>query len=299
VTTASSFASNASYANPAALVSTDWVAQHLADPDVRLLEVDVDATAYERGHLRGAVGINWATQLGDPIRRDIPTSAAFERLMGLCGVGNDTRVVFYGDNNNWFAAFAYWVARIYGHRDLALMNGGRKKWELEGRELTTDAPVVAPARYAAGDPERSLRAYLADVLAVVEAGDDGTTMVDVRSPAEYSGEILAPPGLPETAQRRGHIPGAANIPWGLAANEDGTFKSPDELQRLYADKGITPERPVIAYCRIGERSSHTWFVLKELLGYPDVRNYDGSWTEWGSVIGAPIDNPSASRFGNP
>jgi thiosulfate/3-mercaptopyruvate sulfurtransferase len=217
--------------------------------------------------------------------------------MGLCGVGDDTRVVFYGDNNNWFAAFAYWVAKVYGHRDVALMNGGRKKWELEGRELTTDAPDVSQASYSASDPDWSLRAYQNQVREYIDA--TGKALVDVRSPAEFSGEVLAPPGLPETAQRAGHIPGAANVPWAQAANEDGTFKSPAELAALYQGKGVTADKQVVAYCRIGERSSHTWFVLKELLGYPDVRNYDGSWTEWGSVIGAPIDNPSASRFGNP
>jgi len=281
------------YANPAALVSTDWVADHLHDPTVRLLEVDVDTTAYERGHIEGAVGINWTTQLGDPIRRDIPSRTAFGELMQQAGVANDTRLVFYGDNNNWFAAFAYWLAKIYGHTNAALMNGGRKKWELEGRPLVTDPPRVQPTSYQAREPDRSLRAYLTDMLAVVEGRADGTTMVDVRSPAEYSGEIIAPPGLAETAQRRGHIPGARNIPWAQAANEDGTFKSADELRQLYAAHGITADAPVIAYCRIGERSSHTWFVLRELLGYPGVRNYDGSWTEYGSVIGVPIDNPAA------
>jgi thiosulfate/3-mercaptopyruvate sulfurtransferase len=286
--------SASTYANPTALVSTDWVAQHLNDPKVRLLEVDVDTTAYEHGHIAGAVGINWTTQLGDPIRRDIPTRAAFEQLMSRSGVANDTHLIFYGDNNNWFAAFAYWVSKIYGHQNAALMNGGRKKWELEQRPLVTDPPRVQATSYRASDPDPSLRAYMKDMLAVVEGGN-GTTMVDVRSPAEFNGEIIAPPGLPETAQRCGHIPGAQNIPWAQAANDDGTFKSPEELGQLYGSKGITPDRPVIAYCRIGERSSHTWFVLKELLGYPNVRNYDGSWTEYGSVVGVPIDNPAAVR----
>jgi thiosulfate/3-mercaptopyruvate sulfurtransferase len=280
------------YANPAALVSPDWVARHLDDPGVRLLEVDVDTGAYDQGHIRGAVGWNWQRDLSDPVQRDIPTKAAWEALLGRSGIGPDTRIVFYGDNNNWFAAFAYWVARLYGHRPVALMNGGRKKWELEGRELVTDAPSVPPTTYTAAEPDWSLRAYQPQVREYINA--PGRALVDVRSPAEFSGEVLAPPGLPETAQRAGHIPGAANVPWAQAANEDGTFKHPDELRRLYLDKGITPERPVIAYCRIGERSSHTWFVLKELLGYPDVRNYDGSWTEWGSVIGAPIENPAAA-----
>ncbi len=281
-----------SYANPAALVSTAWVADHLDDPNVRLLEVDVDTTAYDSGHIPGAVGINWHTQLSDPIRRDIPSRQAWERLLGQSGVSNETRLIFYGDNNNWFAAFAYWVARMYGHRDAALMNGGRKKWEIEGRGFTTEPPAVQPATYRAPEPVFGYRAYLKDVLARVGV-PTGTALVDVRSPAEFSGEVIAPPGMTETAQRAGHVPGAQNIPWAQAANEDGTFKSPEELRQLYAARGITPDKDVIAYCRIGERSSHTWFVLKELLGFPDVRNYDGSWTEYGSVIGVPIDNPSA------
>jgi thiosulfate/3-mercaptopyruvate sulfurtransferase len=284
---------NNGYANPAALVSTEWVAEHLDDPKVRLIEVDVDTTAYDQGHLPGAVGLNWTTQLSDRIRRDIPDKAAWGRLMGQSGVSPETKIVFYGDNNNWFAAYAYWVAKMYGHGDVTLMNGGRKKWELEGRPLTTDLPSVTPTTYQAGGPDLSLRAYLKDVGDYVGARA-GKALVDVRSPAEYNGEIIAPPGLPETAQRCGHMPGAQNIPWGQAANEDGTFKSPDELRTLYGGKGITPDKDVVAYCRIGERSSHTWFVLKELLGFPKVRNYDGSWTEYGSVIGVAIDNPAAA-----
>jgi thiosulfate/3-mercaptopyruvate sulfurtransferase len=281
------------YANEAALVSTDWVAGHLNDPQVRLIEVDVDTTAYDQGHLPSAVGVNWSTQLTDQIRRDIPSKEAWERLLGQAGVSPDTKIVFYGDNNNWFAAFAYWVAKIYGHQDAALMDGGRKKWELEGRELVQDAPRVQPTTYTAKDPDWSLRAYQQQVREYINA--PGKAMVDVRSPAEFSGEVLAPPGLPETAQRAGHIPSAANVPWAQAANEDGTFKSREELQALYGGKGVTADKQVVAYCRIGERSSHTWFALHEILGYPDVRNYDGSWTEWGSVIGAPIDNPSAAK----
>jgi thiosulfate/3-mercaptopyruvate sulfurtransferase len=285
------------YANQAALVSTEWVAAHGSDQGVRLVEVDVDTGAYDQGHIKGAVGWNWQRDLSDPVQRDIPTKAAWEALLGRSGIGNDTRIVFYGDNNNWFAAFAYWVAKVYGHRDVALMNGGRKKWELEGRELVTDAPSVSQASYTAAQPDWSLRAYQPQVREYINAA--GKALVDVRSPAEFSGEVLAPPGLPETAQRAGHIPGAANVPWAQAANEDGTFKSPTELAAIYQGKGVTADKQVVAYCRIGERSSHTWFVLKELLGYPDVRNYDGSWTEWGSVIGAPIENPSASQFGTP
>ncbi|MBI4494901.1 MAG: sulfurtransferase [Chloroflexi bacterium] len=279
------------YANPSALVSTDWVAEHLNDPKVRLIEVDVDTTAYDQGHIPGAVGWNWSTQLEDQVRRDIPTREAWERLLGQSGVSQDTKLVFYGDNNNWFAAFAYWVARMYGHQDVALMNGGRKKWELEGRPMAGELPRIQPTSYRARELDPTYRAYLRDVMTYVGA-PDGKALVDVRSPAEYRGDIVAPPGLPETAQRCGHIPGAQNIPWGQAANEDGTFKSPEELRQLYAGKDITPDKDVVAYCRIGERSSHTWFVLKELLGYPKVRNYDGSWTEWGSVIGVPIDNPA-------
>jgi thiosulfate/3-mercaptopyruvate sulfurtransferase len=286
--------STAGYANPAALVSTNWVAEHLADPNVRLIEVDVDTSAYDTGHVPGAVGLNWTTQLSDQVRRDIPSKDAWEALMGQCGVSNDTKLVFYGDNNNWFAAYAYWIAKMYGHADVCLMNGGRKKWELEGRETTTDPPSITPTTYRASGPDLSLRAYMRDVMDYVGAAG-GKALVDVRSPAEYNGEIIAPPGLPETAQRCGHIPGAANIPWAQAANEDGTFKSVDELRGLYGGKGITGDKDVVAYCRIGERSSHTWFVLRELLGYPKVRNYDGSWTEWGSVIGAPIDNPAAGK----
>ena len=281
------------YANQHALVSTEWVAEHLSDPAVRLIEVDVDTSAYDSGHIPGAVGFNWATQLSDRIRRDIPEKAAWEQLLGNAGVEQDTRIVYYGDNNNWFAAFAYWVTKLYGHRNVALMNGGRKKWELEGRTLTTDPTSLSPTTYRAGDLDPAYRAYLKDVLAYVDRLD-GRGLVDVRSPAEFNGEIIAPPGLPETAQRCGHVPGAANIPWVQAANEDGTFKSADELRTLYGGKGISPDKEIITYCRIGERSSHSWFVLKELLGYEAVRNYDGSWTEYGSVIGVPIDNPSAA-----
>jgi thiosulfate/3-mercaptopyruvate sulfurtransferase len=283
----------AEQAGTKALVSTQWVADHLDDPNVRLVEVDVDTTAYEQGHIRNAVGWNWQTQLSDRVRRDIPSKEEWEKLLGGSGIGNNTKIVFYGDNNNWFAAFAYWVAKIYGHQDAALMDGGRKKWELEGRELVQDAPRVQPTTYTARNPDWSLRAYQQQVREYINA--PGKAMVDVRSPAEFSGEVLAPPGLPETAQRAGHIPSAANVPWAQAANDDGTFKSREELQALYGGKGVTADKQVVAYCRIGERSSHTWFALHEILGYPDVRNYDGSWTEWGSVIGAPIDNPSAAK----
>jgi thiosulfate/3-mercaptopyruvate sulfurtransferase len=276
------------YANPAALVSTQWVADHLSDPNVRLIEVDVDTSAYGQGHIQGAVGVNWTTQLGDPIRRDIPTKEDWARLLSEAGVTPETRIIFYGDNNNWFAAFAYWVSKIYGHRNAALMNGGRKKWELESRPLGTDVVQPQRASYPARDADFRFRAYLRDIL----ERPAGTALVDVRSPAEFSGEVIAPPGMTETAQRAGHVPGAQNIPWAQAANEDGTFKSPEQLRQLYANKGVTQDKDVVAYCRIGERSSHTWFVLKELLGFNNVKNYDGSWTEYGSVVGVPIENPS-------
>ncbi len=277
----------ADYAHPEVLVDTAWVAQHKDDPAVRVVEVDVDTSAYEQGHIPGAIGWNWTTQLCDTVRRDIIPKEEFEELMRASGIGNDTTVVLYGDNNNWFAAWAFWQMKIYGHRDVRLMNGGRKKWLLEQRELTTEVPSYPRAEYRASDPDLSIRAFLNEVMEAMRRGDVG--LVDVRSPQEFTGEILAPPGLPETCQRGGHIPGAKNIPWGLACNEDGTFKSREELEALYGAKGITPDRPVIAYCRIGERSSHSWFVLKYLLGYPDVKNYDGSWTEWGNLVGAPVE----------
>ena len=276
------------YANPAALVSTQWVADHVNDPNVRLIEVDVDTSAYGQGHIQGAVGVNWTTQLGDPIRRDIPSKEDWARLLGEAGVSPDTRIIFYGDNNNWFAAFAYWVAKLYGHQNAALMNGGRKKWELENRPFTTEVPRPPRANYPAREADLRYRAFLRDVL----ERPSGTALVDVRSPAEFSGEVIAPPGMTETAQRAGHIPGAQNIPWAQAANEDGTFKSPEDLRQLYANKGVTADKNVVAYCRIGERSSHTWFVLRELLGFNNVKNYDGSWTEYGSVVGVPIENPT-------
>jgi thiosulfate/3-mercaptopyruvate sulfurtransferase len=279
-----------SYANPAALVSTQWVSEHLNDPNVRLVEVDVDTAAYAQGHIQGAVGVNWTTQLGDSIRRDIPNKDDWAKLLSQAGVGPDTHVIFYGDNNNWFAAFAYWVSKIYGHQNATLMNGGRKKWELENRPLVTEEPHPQPTSYPAHDADLSYRAFLADVLNRPAT----TELVDVRSPAEFSGEVIAPPGMSETAQRAGHVPGAQNIPWAQAANEDGTFKSAGDLRQLYGAKGVTSDKDVIAYCRIGERSSHTWFVLRELLGFKNARNYDGSWTEYGSVIGVPIDNPAKS-----
>jgi thiosulfate/3-mercaptopyruvate sulfurtransferase len=271
------------------LVSTDWVAQHVADPSVRVIEVDVDTTSYEQGHVPGAAGWNWNTQLCDTVVRDIVQKKALEDLLGKTGVDNKTTIVLYGDNNNWFAAWAFWQLEIYGHDDLRIMDGGRKKWLAEGRDLSKDKPAFAVKTYRAKDPDLSLRAFLPEVQNVF--GKPGTALVDVRSPQEFTGEILAPPGLPETCQRGGHIPGAKNIPWGKNCNEDGTFKSLDELKSLYGAQGISSDRPVIAYCRIGERSSLTWFVLRHLLGFKNVKNYDGSWTEWGNLVGAPVEKP--------
>lgn len=283
----------AEYAHPEVLVSTQWVADHQNDPKVRLVEVDVDTSAYDQGHVAGAVGWNWQTQLQDNIRRDLITKQALEQLLGKSGISNDTTVVLYGDNNNWFAAYALWQLKYYGHKDARLMNGGRKKWVEEKRPLTTEAPKVTSATYRASGPDESLRARKEDVFAVIETKDTGR-LVDVRSVDEFTGKIIAPPGMNETAQRAGHIPSAANIPWGQAANEDGTFKSADALKQLYEGKGVTGSGEVIAYCRIGERSSHTWFVLKYLLGYRNVKNYDGSWTEWGNLVGAPIEKEVAA-----
>ncbi|MCS7065465.1 MAG: sulfurtransferase [Fimbriimonadales bacterium] len=280
------------------LVSTEWVQQHLNDPAIRIVEVDVDTTAYEQGHIPGALALNWQTQLQDPTRRDIVSKSDLEQLLSELGIANDHLIVLYGDHNNWFAAYAFWLLQLYGHERLALMDGGRKKWLAEGRPITTEVPRYPRTDYRAKDPDLSLRAFYLQVRESL--GHPDVALVDVRSPQEYTGEILAPPGLLETAQRGGHIPGARNIPWAMAVREDGTFKSPDELRQLYAPQGITPDKEVITYCRIGERSSHTWFVLKHLLGYPKVRNYDGSWTEWGNIVGAPIEReaPTMVHGGN-
>jgi len=281
------------YAHPEVLVPTQWVAEHLRDPQVRLVEVDVDTSAYDQGHIAEAVGWNWQSQLQDNIRRDLIGQSELERLLGQSGVSNDTTIILYGDNNNWFAAYALWQLKYYGHRDVRLMNGGRKKWIEEKRALTTDKPHVAPTTYRAKGPDESLRARKEEVFRLIEKRGSGQ-LVDVRSVDEFTGKIIAPPGMNETAQRAGHIPTAANIPWSQAANEDGTFKSVDQLKQLYQSKGVTGQGEVIAYCRIGERSSHTWFVLKYLLGYETVKNYDGSWTEWGNLIGAPIEKEAAA-----
>jgi thiosulfate/3-mercaptopyruvate sulfurtransferase len=279
----------AEYIHPEVLVDTNWVAGHLNDPKVKLIEVDVDTTAYEQGHAPGAIGWNWTTQTQDQVRRDIIDKGQLESLMRQSGVSNDDTIVLYGDNNNWFAAYAFWLLKMYGHQDVRLMNGGRKKWLDEGRPTSTEVPTPQPSNYTAKDVDLSLRAQWQHVQQGL--GASNRALVDVRSPAEFSGEVLAPPGLLETAQRAGHIPGATNIPWAQAMNEDNTFKSADELKQLYEGKGVTPDKDVVAYCRIGERSSHSWFVLKYLLGYPNVRNYDGSWTEWGSMVGMPIERP--------
>ena len=278
----------AEYAHPESLVSTDWVAQHGHDPNVRLVEVDVDTSAYEQGHIAEAVGWNWQSQLQQSVRRDVISKEELEQLLGSSGIDNNTTIVLYGDNNNWFAAWAFWQLKYYGHRDVKLMNGGRAKWVAENRPLTTEPANPPRKTYQASEPNQDIRAYRDYVLSAVNQGN--VALVDVRSPQEFSGELLAPPNLPqEGSQRGGHIPRAANIPWGQAANEDGTFKSADELKALYGGKGIDGSKETIAYCRIGERSSHTWFVLTQLLGYDKIRNYDGSWTEWGSIVGAPIE----------
>ncbi len=276
------------YAHPEVLVSTAWVAQHLHDPNLRLIEVDVDTTAYDSGHVPGAVAWNWQSQLNDPLRRDIPDRQAFAQLLSTAGVTPATTVILYGDNNNWFAAFGFWLLQLYGHTRARLMDGGRAKWAGEGHPLVTDRPGVTPTRYPV--PRRAnaaLRAKRPDVERALKARK--TALVDVRSPAEYVGDIIAPAGLPETAQRAGHIPRAISVPWGQAVGPDGAFKPRDQLQRLYHDAGaINGKDHVITYCRIGERSSHTWFALKYLLGVKNVKNYDGSWTEWGNLVGAPI-----------
>ncbi|HMI49902.1 MAG TPA: sulfurtransferase [Candidatus Saccharimonadales bacterium] len=283
----------ADYKHPEVLVSTEWAAQNLNQPGIRLVEVDVDTSSYAQGHIPGAIGWNWQTQLQDGVRRDLIEKGDLERLLGQSGISNATTVILYGDNNNWFAAYAFWQLKYYGHKDVRLINGGRKKWIAEKRALTSEPTKVAPATYQAAEPDESIRARRQEVFAVLDKNAQGQ-LVDVRSVDEFTGKILAPPGLSETAQRAGHIPNAANIPWAQASSEDGTFKSYDDLQKLYGAKGVTGNDEVIAYCRIGERSSHTWFVLKYLLGFEKVRNYDGSWTEWGNLIGAPIVNQTAA-----
>jgi thiosulfate/3-mercaptopyruvate sulfurtransferase len=283
------------YARPDALVSTQWVQEHLNDPNVRIVESDEDVLLYEQGHIPGAVKLDWVTDLQDQVRRDYVDRSRFEELLSERGIGNDTTVVFYGDKNNWWATYAFWAFQLFGHTNAKIMNGGRQKWIEEGRELTTEVPNYPRTEYRAGERNDSeIRAYRDEVLALLNEGrnglKEGTALVDVRSNPEYTGETIHMVNYPqEGAQRGGHIPGARNVPWATAANPDGTFKSAEELREIYGDQGVTPDKDVVAYCRIGERSSHTWFVLRYLLGYPKVRNYDGSWTEWGNLVGVPIE----------
>ncbi len=285
----------AQYAHPEVLVETDWLAGKLTDPSVRPAEVDVDTAAYNVGHIPGATAWAWNTQLCDTLRRDILPKEQLEALLSNAGVTPETTIVLYGDSNNWFAAWAFWQFKMYGHKDVRILNGGRKKWLAEGRELSMELPVFPQTAYRAQEADVSLRAFLPQVQQAVQ--NRTASLVDVRSLQEFTGEILAPPGLPETCQRGGHIPGARNVPWGKACNEDGTFKSFEELQALYEVEGVNGSRPTIAYCRIGERSSHTWFVLKYLLGLPNVINYDGSWTEWGNLVGVPVERGAAQAAG--
>jgi thiosulfate/3-mercaptopyruvate sulfurtransferase len=284
-------AENGGYAKPV-LVSTEWLAEHLDDPGVVVAEVDENTGLYDEGHIRGAVELHWQEDLQDPLRRDLVDRAAFERLLGERGIGNDTTVVLYGDKNNWFAAYAYWYLQTYGVDDVRILDGGRQKWIDEGRELTTERPSPEPKTFTASERDESIRAYRDQVREWLGAQD--RALVDVRSPGEFSGDLLAPEGYEqEGAPRGGHIPTAKSIPWATAVRDDGTFKAADELREIYGGRGVTPDREVTAYCRIGERSAHTWFVLRELLGYEDVRNYDGSWTEWGNLIDVPIEKASS------
>jgi thiosulfate/3-mercaptopyruvate sulfurtransferase len=277
------------YAHPEVLVDTDWVAQNLNDPQVRLVESNEDVLLYDTGHIPGAIKLDWLGELNDPLARDYIDRARFEELLASKGISNDTTVVFYGDKNNWWATYAFWVFKLFGHQDARILNGGRAKWAAEGRELTKDVPSYPRGNYSAPErDDKTIRAFRDQVREHIR--QEGAALVDVRSPDEYTGKKLHMPEYPqEGALRGGHIPQAKNIPWAKAANEDATFKSVEALRELYEGQGITPDKDVIAYCRIGERSSHTWFVLTYLLGYPQVRNYDGSWTEWGNSVGLPIE----------
>lgn len=275
------------YASPEALVTTDWVAEHLNDPNVRLVEVDVDTTSYDKGHIRNAIGWHWQNDLQDRRVRDLLDPRSFAQLLERSGIAPEHTVVIYGDNNNWFAAWAFWQLKYYGHKDVRLVDGGRKKWEIEKRELVTDVPSFTKTSYPIPATDENIRAYRRQVEDLYTTKK--INLVDVRSPDEFTGKILAPAGLPETCQRGGHIPGAKNVPWAKTVREDGSFKTAEELKALYGGVGVEFGKPTIAYCRIGERSSHTWFVLKYLLGEKDVKNYDGSWTEWGNLVGAPVE----------
>jgi thiosulfate/3-mercaptopyruvate sulfurtransferase len=279
------------YAKPV-LVTTDWLAEHLNDDSVVVAEVDENPDLYDEGHIAGAVKLHWRDDLQDPVERDLVDKPTFERLLSERGIANDTTLVLYGDKNNWFAAYAYWYLKIYGHGDVRILDGGRQKWADEAREFTTETPQPQQADYKANERDESIRTYRDSVRAQI--GEQSKALVDVRSPQEYAGDLIAPPGYEqEGAQRAGHIPTAASIPWATAVRDDGTFKNADELRELYESKGITPEKEVTAYCRIGERSAHTWFVLRELLGYETVKNYDGSWTEWGNLVDVPIEKGSS------
>jgi thiosulfate/3-mercaptopyruvate sulfurtransferase len=276
------------YAHPEVLVETDWVAEHLGDSSIRLIEADEDVLLYEVGHIPGAIKLDWHVDVQDRVTRDFVDQQGFEQLMSRWGISNETTVIFYGDKNNWYACYSFWLFSIYGHRRMKIMNGGRAKWEAEKRPVTREVPQFAPTTYHAQPGDESIRAFRDDVAAGLKNLE--RRLIDVRSPQEYSGELIHMVNYPqEGAQRGGHIPGAKNIPWATAAKADGTFKSPEELRQIYGSKDVTPDKEVIAYCRIGERSAHTWFVLTKLLGYPRVRNYDGSWTEWGNIVRAPIE----------
>ena len=279
------------YAVPTALVSAEWAQRHLDDPSVRFVEVDVDTESYQQSHLPGAVGWDWTSQLSDGVRRDIVSRQELSALLSESGISPDTHIVLYGDNNNWFAAWAYWQLKLHDVEKVSLLNGGRVYWLANDLPLSTDVPSFQPTGIELPEPDFALRAFQRELQA--HLGEPDLALVDVRSPAEFSGEVLAPPGMSESAQRGGHIPGATSAPWAQTVNEDGTFKSAEALREHYVAKGVTADKDIVAYCRIGERSSHSWFVLHELLGYQRVRNYDGSWTEWGSMIGVPIENPSA------
>jgi len=286
----SGLSATSAYAHPEVLVETSWVADHLNDPQIRLIEVDEDVLLYEVGHLPGAVKLDWHVDVQDPVTRDFISQKGFEELMSRWGISNDTTIILYGDKNNWYACYSFWLFSMYGHRNMKIMNGGRQKWESEQRPMTKDIPHFAATTYHAKPMDETLRAYRDDVANGLK--NPGRGLIDVRSPQEYSGELLHMVNYPqEGAQRGGHIPGAKSIPWAMAANSDGTFKSPEELRQLYVSREITPDKDIISYCRIGERSAHTWFVLTHLLGYPRVRNYDGSWTEWGNLVKAPIEKP--------